>query len=53
MSRGRSFTIVRQTNAEIEILAKQAEVHEWIEAVLNERFPCDDFAESLEDGRVV
>jgi len=44
------FTIVRQSNTSLELIAKQTEAQEWIQNVLNVHFPSDDFAVSIEDG---
>jgi len=46
----RSFTVVRQSNASLLLIAKQTEVQEWIQNVLHEQFPSQDFASSLDDG---
>eukprot|EP01119_Soliformovum_irregulare_P019072 TRINITY_DN5977_c0_g1_i1.p1 TRINITY_DN5977_c0_g1~~TRINITY_DN5977_c0_g1_i1.p1 ORF type:complete len:961 (-),score=254.34 TRINITY_DN5977_c0_g1_i1:6-2888(-) len=45
-----SFTIIRQNKHSLELITKQTEAQEWIQSVLNERFPAPDFAASLEDG---
>jgi len=45
-----TFTIVRQSNTNLELIAKQTEAQEWIQSVLQTQFPYDDFARSVEDG---
>jgi len=44
------FTIVRQSNTNLELISKQTEAQEWIQNVLHEQFPTDDFGKAVENG---
>eukprot|EP01114_Cavostelium_apophysatum_P015535 TRINITY_DN4249_c0_g1_i1.p1 TRINITY_DN4249_c0_g1~~TRINITY_DN4249_c0_g1_i1.p1 ORF type:complete len:916 (+),score=312.20 TRINITY_DN4249_c0_g1_i1:107-2854(+) len=47
------FTILRQSNTNLELITKQTEAQEWMQNVLGVQFPTEDFGKSIEDGTLL